>query len=302
MAAFTYEAINAQGLRIAWRDPRRRRRVGARPASLARPASADACRSGPRAATAPRRRFKKVKPKSLQVFSRQLATMIEAGVSVVAAFTTLEQQTDDKYLRQIIGEVRADVETGMVLSKAFARHPKVFNRLFVAMVEAGESSGTLDSVLDRIAIQIEKETALKRRVKSAMVYPIVVMSFATLVLDLHAHVHRPGLPEGLRRPGRRPAEADAVPDRHVGRAARLLVHHLPGRSAGLDLRLPPLEEERARASGLGHLQAPDPDADRRRRAEDRARPLLAHAVEPRHRWRRHRQGARDHGRHLRATG
>ncbi len=84
--------------------------------------------------------------------------MIEAGVSVVAALVTLEEQTDDKYLREVIAEVRADVEAGMVLSKAFARHPKVFNRLFVAMIEAGESSGTLDEVLDRIATQIEKET------------------------------------------------------------------------------------------------------------------------------------------------
>jgi type IV pilus assembly protein PilC len=108
--------------------------------------------------------------------------MIEAGVSVVSAFSTLERQTDDKYLGEVIAEVRSDVEAGMVLSKAFARHPKVFNRLFVAMIEAGESSGTLDTVLDRIATQIEKETALRRRVKSAMVYPLVVMTFAALVL------------------------------------------------------------------------------------------------------------------------
>src|SRR6185503_9446706 len=127
-------------------------------------------------------RFKKVKSKSLQVFARQLATMIEAGVSVVSAFSTLEQQTDDKYLRQVIGEIRSDVESGMVLSQAFARHPKVFNKLFVAMIEAGESSGTLDTVLDRVAMQIEKESALRRRVKSAMVYPMVVLSFASLVL------------------------------------------------------------------------------------------------------------------------
>jgi type IV pilus assembly protein PilC len=126
--------------------------------------------------------FKKVKPKSLQIFSRQLATMIEAGVSVVAALVTLEEQTDDKYLREVIIDVRSDVESGVVLSRALARHPKVFNRLFVAMVEAGESSGTLDTVLDRIAMQIEKETAIKRRVKSAMVYPIVVLTFASLVL------------------------------------------------------------------------------------------------------------------------
>ena len=103
-------------------------------------------------------------------------------MSIVAALVTLEEQTDDKYLREALGEVRSDVEAGMVLSRALARHPKVFNRLFVSMVEAGESSGTLDAVLDRVATQIEKETQLKRRVKGAMVYPAVVLSFATLVL------------------------------------------------------------------------------------------------------------------------
>jgi type IV pilus assembly protein PilC len=108
--------------------------------------------------------------------------MIEAGVSVVAALVTLEEQTDDKYLAEVIADVRSDVEGGVILSKALARHPKVFNRLFVAMVEAGESSGTLDVVLDRVAIQIEKETQIKRRVRGAMVYPILVMSFAALVL------------------------------------------------------------------------------------------------------------------------
>ena len=126
--------------------------------------------------------FKMVKPRSLQIFARQLATMIEAGVSIVAALVTLEEQTDDVYLQDILGEVRSDVEAGMVLSRALGRHPKVFNRLFVSMVEAGESSGTLDHVLDRIATQIEKETKIKRRVKGAMIYPAVVLSFATLVL------------------------------------------------------------------------------------------------------------------------
>jgi type IV pilus assembly protein PilC len=123
-----------------------------------------------------------VKPKSLQVFARQFATMIGAGVSVVAALVTLEEQTDDKYLAEVIGDVRFDVEAGVILSQALARHPKVFNRLFVAMVEAGESSGTLDTVLQRVATQIEKETQIKRRVKGAMVYPAVVITFAFLVL------------------------------------------------------------------------------------------------------------------------
>ena len=123
-----------------------------------------------------------MKPKSLQVFARQFATMIAAGVSVVGALVTLEEQTDDKYLAEVIAEVRSDVEGGVILSKAMAQHPKVFNRLFVAMVEAGESSGTLDTVLDRVAMQIEKETQIKRRVKGAMVYPAVVITFACLVL------------------------------------------------------------------------------------------------------------------------
>jgi type IV pilus assembly protein PilC len=126
--------------------------------------------------------FKKIKPKSLQIFSRQFATMIEAGLSVVAALVILEEQTDDKYLRVVIHELRADVEGGLLLSQAMDRHPKVFVRLFVSMVEAGEAAGILDQVLDRMAFQIERETKLKRRVKGAMMYPTMVLIFATLVL------------------------------------------------------------------------------------------------------------------------
>src|SRR6476619_1353298 len=114
--------------------------------------------------------FKKTKPKSLQIFSRQFATMIEAGLSVVAALVILEEQTDDKYLRVVIHELRADVEGGLLLSEAMAQHPNVFSRLYIAMVEAGEAAGVLDTVLDRVAIQIEKEQKIKRRVKGAMIY------------------------------------------------------------------------------------------------------------------------------------
>ena len=181
MAAYSYEAINAQGLRQRG-EIHAADLTAARDQLRARGLLAQTLREQAASGEGGSARFKKVKSKSLQVFSRQLATMIEAGVSVTAAFATLEDQTDDKYLREVIAEVRSDVESGMVLSKAFGRHPKVFNKLFVAMIEAGESSGTLDSVLDRIATQIEKESALKRRVKSAMVYPLVVITFATLVL------------------------------------------------------------------------------------------------------------------------
>jgi type IV pilus assembly protein PilC len=125
---------------------------------------------------------KKVKPKSLQIFSRQFATMIEAGLNVVSALVILEEQTDDEALGAVILELRKDVEGGLLLSEAMIRHPKVFSRLYVSMVEAGEAAGILDIVLDRVAFQIEKQEAIRRRVKSAMVYPTMVLIFATLVL------------------------------------------------------------------------------------------------------------------------
>jgi type IV pilus assembly protein PilC len=181
MAAFAYDAINAQGLEhkgvIHAPDL-----SGAREQLQARGLLPQSLSEQAGASEGARQAFKKVKPKSLQIFARQLATMIEAGVSVVAALVTLEEQTDDKYLQEVIADVRSDVESGVILSKAMGRHPKVFNRLFVSMVQAGESSGTLDTVLDRVAMQIEKETQIKRRVKGAMVYPAVVLTFATLVL------------------------------------------------------------------------------------------------------------------------
>ena len=125
---------------------------------------------------------KKVKPKSLQVFSRQFATMIEAGLNVVTALVILEEQTEDKKLAKVVAELRADVEGGLLLSEAMSRHPRIFSRLFVSMVEAGEAAGILDVVLDRVAFQIEKETRIKRRVKGAMMYPLMVMGFAFFVL------------------------------------------------------------------------------------------------------------------------
>jgi type IV pilus assembly protein PilC len=182
MAAFAYNAINAQGfaldgeihapsLEAAREQLRIRGLLAERLEEL--PASGE---------QSARTAFKKIKPKSLQVFSRQFATMIESGLNVVGSLVILEQQTDDKYLASIIKELRADVEGGLLLSQAMERHPKVFSRLFVSMVEAGEAAGILDQVLDRMAFQIERETKLKRRVKGAMMYPTMVLIFATLVL------------------------------------------------------------------------------------------------------------------------
>src|SRR3712207_9567626 len=149
MAAYAYTAINAQGLEhtgeihapdfSAAREQLRLR--GLLPDRLEElPASGE---------ESVRTVFKKIKPKSLQIFSRQFATMIDAGLNVVSALVILEEQTEDRYLGAVIRELRADVEGGLLLSQAMARHPKVFSRLYVAMVEAGEAAGILDTVLDR---------------------------------------------------------------------------------------------------------------------------------------------------------
>jgi type IV pilus assembly protein PilC len=185
MPSYAYSAINAQGATLSGE-------IQASDESSAR----DALRgngllaqwvkelSGPSGTTGSSvlGRTKRVKPKSLQVFSRQFATMIEAGLSVVTALVILEQQTDDMALKLVIDDVRERVESGALLSEAMGMHPAVFSRLYVSMVEAGEAAGVLDVVLDRVATQIEKEQKIKRRVKGAMIYPTVVLAFATLVL------------------------------------------------------------------------------------------------------------------------
>jgi type IV pilus assembly protein PilC len=182
MAAYAYSAINAEGLELkgevhapdlsAAREQLRIR--GLLPDNLIEvPASGE---------ESVRTTFKKIKPKTLQIFSRQFATMIEAGLNVVSSLVILEEQTDDPYFAHVIHEIRADVEGGLLLSQALARHPKIFSRLYIAMVEAGEAAGILDQVLDRVALQIEKDTQIRRRVKGAMMYPTMVLIFATIVL------------------------------------------------------------------------------------------------------------------------
>jgi type IV pilus assembly protein PilC len=182
MATFAYTAINASGLEQTG-QVNAPDHAGAREQLRLRGLLAERLEerraSGEEGA---RTTFKKIKPKSLQIFSRQFATMIDAGLNVVSALVILEEQTDDAYLGTVIAELRADVEGGLLLSQAMSRHPKVFSRLFIAMVEAGEAAGILDQVLDRVAFQIEKETQIKRRVKGAMIYPTMVLLFATLVL------------------------------------------------------------------------------------------------------------------------
>ena len=182
MAAYAYTAINADGLEMIGEvhaptlaAAREQLRVRGLLAELLNelPASGE---------ESVRTAFKKVKPKSLQVFSRQFATMIEAGLNIVTALSILEEQTDDQYLATCSARCARTSRPARFSREAMASHPKVFSRLYIAMVEAGEAAGILDQVLDRVAIQIEKETSIKRRVKGAMIYPAVVICFASLVL------------------------------------------------------------------------------------------------------------------------
>ena len=182
MAAFTYSAINSAGLELSG-ELHAPDLAGAREQLRIRGLLANKLDELPASGEEGAKNvFKKVKPKTLQIFSRQFATMIEAGLNIVAALVILEQQTDDLYFATVVKELRADVEGGLLLSQAMRRHPKIFDRLFVSMVSAGEAAGILDEVLDRVAYQIEKATQIKRRVKGAMLYPTMVLVFATLVL------------------------------------------------------------------------------------------------------------------------
>jgi type IV pilus assembly protein PilC len=126
--------------------------------------------------------FARVKPKDLAVASRQLATMVTSGMSILRALYVLETQTDSKMLKETISAVRRDVEAGLQLSDALERHPKVFGPLYVAMVRAGETGGVLEDTLMRAATQLEKDAALKRQVRAAMIYPALTIFFAFAVL------------------------------------------------------------------------------------------------------------------------
>jgi type IV pilus assembly protein PilC len=128
--------------------------------------------------------IKKVKLSDLVIFTRQFATMINAGLPMVRALYVLGEQTSNDKLKETIEHVRKDIEAGVGLSEALEKHPKVFNKLYTEMVRAGEIGGILDDVLQRIAFQLEKDQDLRRKVKSAMTYPTVVLVLAVLAASV----------------------------------------------------------------------------------------------------------------------
>lgn len=116
----------------------------------------------------------KVSVKDLGVFTRQFATMINAGLPLVQCLDILSAQLEKDFFKRSVAEVMSDVEGGATLGEALGKHPKIFSRLYVNMVEAGEAGGILDLILNRLAVYLEKADALQRKVKSAMTYPTVV--------------------------------------------------------------------------------------------------------------------------------
>jgi type IV pilus assembly protein PilC len=126
---------------------------------------------------------KKVKLKELAVFSRQFATMVNSGLPILRALAILADQSANKELARVLGEVRVDVEQGASLSTAMSRHPKIFNDLYLSMVRSGETGGSLDDVLLRLADLIENEVRLRGKIKSAMTYPIAVVALVVLIMS-----------------------------------------------------------------------------------------------------------------------
>src|SRR5216117_1009806 len=125
---------------------------------------------------------KKVKSKELAIFTRQFSVMIDAGLPLVQCLDILSQQQSNKYFQQVLAQIRQDVEEGSTLAAAMSRHPKVFDQLYANMVEAGETGGILDLILQRLSTFIEKIVKLKRNVISAMIYPAAVILLAIVAV------------------------------------------------------------------------------------------------------------------------
>jgi len=128
------------------------------------------------------KRFSKVKAKDRVLFSRQLSTLIDAGLPLVQSLHSVNDQTSNKALRTVISQVINDVESGTTLSVSMAKHPKVFNKVYLSMIAAGETSGTLNQALDRLAMQQEKDADLSGKIRGAMIYPIIVLLVMFVVL------------------------------------------------------------------------------------------------------------------------
>lgn len=122
----------------------------------------------------------KIRLKDIVVFTRQLSTMVGAGVPLTRAMYTLQTQSDNKAFKAIIGMISKDIEGGTSLADAFAKHPEAFSEVYVNMVRAGEAGGILDEILKRLASQVEQDSSMRKKIKSAMTYPVVILSITVI--------------------------------------------------------------------------------------------------------------------------
>lgn len=127
-----------------------------------------------------RKRAKKVKLKELVIFTRQLSTMISAGVPLTRSLSTMQSQAESKYFKLVLGGINKDVEGGISLGDAFAKYPNVFSEVYVNMIKAGETGGILDEILKRLASQVEQDATMRKKIKSAMMYPIVILGITVV--------------------------------------------------------------------------------------------------------------------------
>lgn len=127
---------------------------------------------------------KKIRPKDIAIFTRQLATMMKAGVPLLQAFDIVGRGNPNASVTKLLNDIRMDVETGTSLSSAFRKYPLYFNSLYCNLVEAGEAAGILESLLDRLATYMEKTEAIKSKIKSALMYPIAVLVVAFVVVTI----------------------------------------------------------------------------------------------------------------------
>lgn len=181
MAKFTYTAVTKEGKTIQGSAESTDKesliamltRQGARP--LVIKAETDAAGFANKL-----KRAKKVKLKDLVVFTRQLSTMISAGVPLTRSLATLQTQTNNKYFKQVVAGITRDIEGGMPLGDAFAKYPNVFSDVYVNMVHAGEAGGILDEILKRLASQVEQDASMRKKIKSAMTYPMVILTITVI--------------------------------------------------------------------------------------------------------------------------
>jgi type IV pilus assembly protein PilC len=126
----------------------------------------------------------RIKPKEVAVFTRQFATMVDSGLTISRSIAVLANQTENKHFAAVLRTIHDDVDSGVSLSTALAKHPKAFDELYVAMVAAGEIGGSIDTVLKNVSVQLEKQVELNRKVKGAMTYPIIVVSVITIIVTV----------------------------------------------------------------------------------------------------------------------